>query len=72
MLAITKPANRIRAFMIDPNSVGDLLRMIGQMVMEMLRRILNNRLSMMRFMLIDRYENRSGVMVRATSGIGAS
>jgi len=58
--------------MIDPNSVGDLLRMIGQMVMEMLRRILNNRLSMMRFMLIDRYEDGFGVMVRATAGISAS
>jgi hypothetical protein len=38
---------------------------------DMLRRILNDRLSMMRFMLIDRYENRFGVMVRATAGIGA-
>jgi hypothetical protein len=41
------------------------------MVMAMLGRILNNRHSMMRFMLIDRYENRFGVMVRVTAGMGA-
>jgi hypothetical protein len=49
-----------------------LLRMIGQMVMAMLWRIPNNRCSMMRFMLIDRFENRVGVTVRATAGMGAS
>ena len=48
-----------------------VFRMVGQMIMEMLRRILNNRRSMMRFMLIDRYENRFGVMVHATAGMGA-
>ncbi len=42
-----------------------LLRMIGQMVMAMLWRIPNNRRLMMRFMLIDRYENGVAVIVRA-------
>ena len=41
------------------------------MVMAMLWRIPNNRRSMMRFMLIDRYENRVGVTVRAPAGMGA-
>jgi hypothetical protein len=48
-----------------------LLRMIGQMVMAMLWRIPNNRRSTMRFMLIGWYENGVGVMVRATTGMGA-
>ena len=42
------------------------------MVMVMLRRILNNWRSMMCFMLVDRYENRIGAMVRPTKGMGAS
>jgi hypothetical protein len=45
--------------------------MIGQMVMAMLRRIPNNRRSMMCFVLIGRYENRIGMMIRATPGMGA-
>jgi hypothetical protein len=48
-----------------------LLRMIGQMVMAMLRRIPNPRRSTMRFMLIGRHENGVGVMIRATTGMGA-
>ena len=48
-----------------------LLRMIGQMVMAMLWRIPNNRRLMMRFMLIDRYENGVAVIVRPTTGMGA-
>ena len=48
-----------------------LLRMIGQMVMAMLWRIPNNRRLMMRFMLIDRYENGVAVIVRAPAGMGA-
>ena len=48
-----------------------LLRMIGQMVMAMLKRIPNNRRSMVRFMLIGPHENGVGVMIRATTGMGA-
>jgi hypothetical protein len=50
---------------------GDLLRMIGQMVMSMLGRVLNNRRMTMRFMLIGRYENRLGVLIRAAPSMGA-
>ena len=39
--------------------------------MAMLRRILNNRRSMMGFMLVGRYENGIGAMVRTTTGVGA-
>jgi hypothetical protein len=42
------------------------------MVMAMLLRILNYRSSMMGFMVIGRYENRIGAMVRTTTGVGAS
>jgi len=39
--------------------------------MAMLRRVSNNRRPLMGFMLVGRYENGIGVMVRAAAGMGA-
>jgi hypothetical protein len=45
--------------------------MIGQMVMVMLGRVLNNWRLPMRFMRIGMYYIRFGVMIRAATGVGA-
>ena len=44
--------------------------MVGQMVMSMLWRVLNNGRMTMRFMLIGGEENRVLMMISATSGMG--
>jgi hypothetical protein len=49
---------------------GGLPRMISQMVMSMLWRVLNNGRMTMRFMLIGGEENRVLMMISATSGMG--